>query len=129
MYKELQPLTKLLDKHFNLNPSRTKCMAEMVSCMIKAQTINMADICQIMSSECKANSSYRRLQRFISEELLPHKSVAELACAIKGLDKEEKWKLTMDRTNWKLGKVDINILYLGVCCNNVAIPLFFFFRR
>tara|TARA_B100001540_G_C15452273_1_gene481651 strand:- start:168 stop:557 length:390 start_codon:yes stop_codon:yes gene_type:complete len=128
MYKELQPLTKLLDTHFNLNPSRTKCMVDMVSCMIKAQTINMADICQIMNSDCKPSSSYRRLQRFISEELLPQKSVAELVCAIKGLDKEEKWKLTMDRTNWKLGKVDINILYLGVCCNNVAIPLFFFFR-
>ena len=41
MYRELQPLTKLLDKHFNLNPSRTKCMAEMVSCMIKLQTIGL----------------------------------------------------------------------------------------
>ena len=91
MYKELQPLTKLLGKHFNLNPSRTKCMAEMALCMIKLRTVNMADICQAMSGESKASSNYRKLQRFIGEELIPQKSLAELTCAIKGLDKKEKW--------------------------------------
>ena len=127
MYRELQPLITLLDKHFNLNPSRTKCMADMALCMIKLRTVNMADICQAMGSNCKASSTYRRLQRFIGEELIPQKSLAELTCAIKGLDKEKTWKLTMDRTNWKIGQTHINILYLGVCCNNVAIPLFFLF--
>ena len=104
-------------------------MAEMALCMIKLRTVNMADICQAMSGDSKASSNYRKLQRFIGEELIPQKSLAELTCAIKGLDKEKTWKLTMDRTNWKIGQTHINILYLGVCCNNVAIPLFFFFRR
>ena len=97
----------------------------MILCMIKSQTINMANICQTMNSSCKANSSYRRLQRFINEVLIPHRILAKLIVAIKGLDKKKTWKLTMDRTNWKIGKVHINILYLGICCNNVAIPLFF----
>ena len=125
MYREPQPLIKLLDKYLNLNLSRTKCLAQMVLCMIKSQTVNLANICQTMSNSCKANSSYRRLQRFISEELIPYKILAKLIVAIKDLDKEKSWKLTMDRTNWKLGKIHINILYLGVCYNNVSIPLFF----
>ena len=125
MYREPQPLIKLLDKYLNLNLSRTKCLAQMVLCMIKSQTVNLANICQAMNSNCKANSSYRRLQRFISEEIIPYKILAKLIAAIKDLDKEKSWKLTMDRTNWKLGKIHINILYLGVCCNNVSIPLFF----
>ena len=31
--------------------------------------------------------------------------------------------LTMDRTNWKYGKTDINVLLLGVTYKNVAFPL------
>jgi len=31
----------------------------------------------------------------------------------------------MDRTNWKLGKHNINILMLGVSYKNVALPLMF----
>jgi len=80
-----------------------------------------------MNSKCKINSNYRRLQRFISEELIPYRILAKLIVAIKGLDKQKSWKLSMDRTNWRLGKIDINILYLGVCYKNVAIPLFFLF--
>src|SRR5690606_6549042 len=33
--------------------------------------------------------------------------------------------LTMDRTNWKFGESNINILMLGVSYRNVAIPLMF----
>lgn len=129
MPKEFQPLVKLLDKYFNFNLSRTKCLVQMVLCMIKSQTINLANICHIMNSNCKASSNYKRLNRFVNEVLIPHRALAKLIVAIKGLDKERLWKLTMDRTNWKLGKIDINVLYLGVCCKNVAIPLFFLFRR
>ena len=128
MYRELQPLVKLLDKYFNFNLSRTKCLANMILCMIKSQTVNLSNVAQVMNSKCKINSNYRRLQRFISEELIPYRMLAKLIVAIRGLDRQESWKLSMDRTNWRLGKIDINILYLGVCYKNVAIPLFFFFR-
>ena len=127
MYRELQPLVKLLDKYFNFNLSRTKCLANMILCMIKSQTVNLSNVAQVMNSKSKINSNYRRLQRFISEELIPYRMLAKLIVAIKGLDKQKSWKLSMDRTNWRLGKIDINILYLGVCYKNVAIPLFFLF--
>jgi hypothetical protein len=35
--------------------------------------------------------------------------------------------LCMDRTNWKFGKKYINILYLAVSFNGIAVPLFGFF--
>ncbi|HBK70595.1 MAG TPA: IS4 family transposase [Flavobacteriaceae bacterium] len=40
------------------------------------------------------------------------------------IDNISKWTLTMDRTNWKIGKVNINILYLAVAYKSIAIPLF-----
>ena len=33
--------------------------------------------------------------------------------------------LVMDRTNWKLGGKDINILILGISYKNIAFPLMF----
>lgn len=33
------------------------------------------------------------------------------------------YRLSLDRTNWKLGKTDINILMLSVCYHGVALPL------
>jgi len=36
---------------------------------------------------------------------------------------DDSWLLTMDRTNWKVGKVDINILMLAVAYKGVAFPL------
>ncbi|MCL1123003.1 hypothetical protein [Shewanella surugensis] len=33
------------------------------------------------------------------------------------------WYLTMDRTNWKYGNLNINILMLGICYKGRAIPV------
>lgn len=124
MSQRNQPLINLLNNHFNLNLSRTKCLAGLILSMIKLQTINLANICSGFESKIKPSSTYRRLQRFIKEEIIPARALAKMVVAIKGLDKEKKWKLTMDRTNWKIGKIHINILYLAVCHKNVAIPFF-----
>ena len=128
MTKELQPIEKILSQYFDFNLSRIKCLAQFVLCMAKLRTVNMAVICQAMISDARTESSYRRLQRFIFEMIICNKRLAKLIVAIKDLDKLPKWRLSIDRTNWRFGKKDINILYLSVCYKNVAIPLFFFFR-
>lgn len=128
MKQRNQPLINLLDNHLDLNLSRTKCLAELILSMIKLQTINLANICNGFAGNTKAASKYKRLQRFIKFENIPSRALAKLIVAIKGLDrgdnKDKSWKLTMDRTNWKIGKIHINILYVAVCHKNVAIPLF-----
>lgn len=129
MAKEFQLLEILINKYFCFNPLRTKCLTQLIMCMIKLKTVNLSKICHAMISNAKPDSNYRRLQRFISLEIFSEISLAKLIVAIKGLNKESTWKLTMDRTNWKFGKLHINILYLGVCCNNCAIPLFFTFLK
>lgn len=35
----------------------------------------------------------------------------------------EKWSLSIDRTNWKLGKANIIILCLGICYMGVCFPV------
>lgn len=124
MSPEFQPLVNLLANHFDLNLARIKCLSQLVLSMIKLQTVNLADICNGFNGVSKPASSYKRLQRFIREVFIPQKALAQFIVAIKGLDKEKSWKLSMDRTNWKIGRIHINILCLAVCYKNVAIPLF-----
>lgn len=124
MSKEFQPLESLIKNYFNFNLSRIKCLSQFILCMANLRTVNLANICQAMVTNAQSDSNYKRLQRFIKNELIPQRSLAKLIVAIKGLNKEKVWKLTMDRTNWKFGKLHINILYLGICYNSVAIPLF-----
>ena len=39
------------------------------------------------------------------------------------LPEQPPYKLSMDRTNWKFGKTDINILMISICYKGVGIPL------
>ena len=36
---------------------------------------------------------------------------------------KEKWTLSIDRANWKLGKANINILCLGICHIGICFPI------
>ena len=49
---------------------------------------------------------------------------ARLLASLSGITGEAKWTLVLDRTNWMLGKIHINILYLSVAYKNISIPLF-----
>ena len=42
---------------------------------------------------------------------------------------KKKWVLSMDRTNWKFGKVDINILMLSVAYKGMAIPIVWYILK
>lgn len=54
----------------------------------------------------------RRVQRFIANFALDSDLVAKLIFRL--LPEKENLKFSIDRTNWKFGKTDINIFMLGV---------------
>jgi hypothetical protein len=76
------------------------------------------------SNNAKSESWYRRLQRFVAEVSIPWRVLPKMLVSMMALEEREQWVLCMDRTNWKFGKKHINILYLAVSFNGIAIPLF-----
>jgi hypothetical protein len=70
-----------------------------------------------------ASSSYRRIQRFMVLTDLSMIWVAKLIFSL--LPEKDNLVLSMDRTNWKFGDKNINILMLGVSYKNVAFPILF----
>jgi len=87
------------------------------------QTVNFEKLANAFDSNSKASSSLRRIQRFISGFTLESDLIAKLIFSL--LPHEGKYTLSIDRTNWKFGQVNINIFMLGVVYKGVAFPLLF----
>jgi hypothetical protein len=119
-------LPSLLKQYFNFHMSRINCLSAFVLSIIQSRTISLPQIAGCMLAE-NINTNYRRLQRFLKDICFIPSKLAYLIATIIDLNKKEKWRLILDRTNWKLGKVHINILFLAVCKQKLAIPLFFTF--
>ena len=73
--------------------------------------------------KAKIESKYKRIQRFFRHFKLDFSQIARLIVQLIPI-KNEKWILSIDRTNWKLGKLNINILFLGIVYKGIAFPIF-----
>ena len=75
-----------------------------------------------MDLNANKESKYRRLKRFLTEAKIDYAVFATLLIAI--LKPKGKYILALDRTEWKYGKVWVNILTLSIVYENTAIPIF-----
>ena len=123
---KITKLSSLLRQAFKLHKSRIKCLAQFILAIIQERTVNMARIATVFEG-VELESGYTRLRRFVREIILPYEKLAYLIVSILGLNKRGRWDVIFDRTNWKLGKKYINILFLAVCLNGISIPIFFKF--
>jgi transposase len=87
------------------------------------QTVTFEKLANAFDTTSEADSSLRRIQRFIADYSLDSDLIARLVFSL--LPRQDSVKLTIDRTNWKFGQTDINIFMLGVVYKGVAFPLLF----
>jgi len=116
-------LEGILTSYLFWNKARIKCFVKMLLALINVRTTNMAELACAFRSKAKGLSRYRRMQRFIKEIKIDHKFIAMFVVKLFGLERKRLY-LTMDRTNWKFGKVKINILVLGIVYKGIALPLY-----
>lgn len=95
-----------------MNLARIKFFGLFISALCKVQTVCFEKLACGFDSNVKAESSLRRIQRFISEYSLDSDLVARFIFAL--LPHEPPYRLVLDRTNWKFGTKNINILTLGI---------------
>lgn len=118
-------LTSILNTHFRgkLNLARVKLISFFVIALVKVQTVNFEKLSHAFDTKTQSDSSLRRIQRFIASYSLDSNLIARLVFSL--LPNKEQYILSIDRTNWKFGQVDINIFMLGVVYKGVAFPLLF----
>lgn len=118
-------LLAVFQAHFSghLNLARIRLICLFITALCKVRSVNYSKLAGGFDTDCSPDSSFRRIQRFMAQVDLPMKLVAGLIFAL--LPNKENLVLVLDRTNWKLGSSNINILMLGVSYKNVAFPLMF----
>ena len=118
-------LSSALNTHFKgkINLARVKLIAHFITALCKVQTVTFEKLANAFNTTSHADSSLRRIQRFIATFSLDSDLVARLIFNL--LPKQDKVKLSIDRTNWQFGETNINIFMLGVVYQGVAFPLLF----
>ena len=85
------------------------------------QTVSLHKIASAMPTSVERDSNLRRVQRLLAGYAL--NLISKVIFAL--LPVKTGLVLCLDRTYWKFGKVNINILMLGVTYKGVAFPLLF----
>lgn len=106
-----------------MNLARIKFFGLFVVALCKVQTVCFEKLAVSFECEAKVESSLRRIQRFMADYALDINLIARIVFAL--LPHEPPYRLALDRTNWKFGSFNINILVLAVVYKGVAFPLLF----
>lgn len=115
----------ILNNHFGtyFNKARIKLMSMFILSLVKVQTVNFNRLSNSFDSSSKSESSLRRIQRFFASYVFDVDLISKLLFSL--IPKEVKHGLTMDRTNWKIGQANINILVIGIVYEGLAFPVLY----
>ena len=115
-------LRNILQSKFEWNKARLKYITSLIISLIDVATVNLSRISLKINSQAKNQSNYRNLQRFFQNFRMNYQEYARFV--ISQLPKKAQYYLVIDRTNWKFGNTNINILMLGIIYKKNAIPLY-----
>jgi hypothetical protein len=119
--QHINKMTDLFKSHLpTWDLRRTRFLSSFIMGMIQARSVNLQKVSESFPSEAKVSSNYRRCQRFFKDFEVDMNAMAQMLSVFLP---EEKWILAMDRTNWKVGENNVNILFLSVAYRGMAIPL------
>jgi len=114
-------LAATLAPHFDLSKSRLATLAIMIIGLANGRTVNLSHIASQFPGAAKHSSNYRRLQRFFQHVRLDQDIVAQIVVRMLNLSRSKL--LALDRTNWKVGGKDVNILMLAIVTRRFRVPL------
>jgi hypothetical protein len=104
-----------------MNLARIKFFGLFICALCKVQTVCFEKLATAFETNAMTGSCLRRIQRFMADYMLETDLIAKLIFKI--LPHKPPYRLTMDRTNWKFGETDINILALAIVYQGVAFPI------
>lgn len=119
--KDFIRLYEILSQSIPMNKARMTCMVMLIIAIIDAQSCNLKKIARRFPCGQRTDSSYRRIQRFMACAPINYDQLAKFIFKLFSLDKVV---LSIDRTNWKFGKKNVNIFMLAVVYKGIAIPLY-----
>lgn len=121
---DLYSLEQKLAANLDWHGARIKFLARFLTALITTRTVNLAEIANAFEGRAKTDSHYQTCHRFLKDFDLPFAAIAQFIVQL--LDVAHDWTVAIDRTNWKLGKTEINVLMLALIHQGLAYPLIWF---
>ena len=87
-------------------------LTSFVPTIIMLVTVKLNRIALFMKADKKNESNYKTIQRFFKNFIMDYDEFSRFAMSL--ISSTQMYYLVMDRTNWKFGRSDINILMLGI---------------
>ena len=120
-YDKVNQIIPIMQEHLGpvMNLARIKLLAFVLHALCVVHTVSLHKIASAMPTSVERDSNLRRLQRFLAGYALNLDIIAKVIFAL--LPVKPGLVLSLDRTNWKFGEVNINILMLGVIARAVTL--------
>lgn len=96
-------------------------MTMFVISILKMRTVGLVHLAIVPNPLVKQESNYRRIQNFFQKYSFDVDAMGSFLLSL--LPPNEKLILTLDRTNWKFGKQDINVLMATIAFGDCSFPL------
>jgi hypothetical protein len=119
--KAIAALTEILRPEIGLSKSRLETLCLIVIGMVSARSVNLSHLACERPGAVQTMSTYRRLQRFFQHVRLDEDWALPLLVRLLGLN--GSWLLALDRTNWQIGRTEVNFLVLAAVTRRFRVPL------
>lgn len=121
---DFHSLEQKLAANLDWHGARIKFLARFLTALITTRTVNLAEIASVFEGRAKTDSHYQTCHRFLKDFDLPFAALAHFIVQLLGVKRD--WTVAIDRTNWKFGQTEINLLMLALVHQGMAYPLIWF---
>lgn len=121
MTKDIRSLEQTLADNLPWNKARIKFLARFLLALYAMRTVNLSLLATAFGGHAQEESNYKRLQRFLRHFELPYAQLAQFVVKLLGIP--GPYTLALDRTNWQVGAVEVNILMLSLVYRGVGFPV------
>jgi hypothetical protein len=95
----------------------------MITSVIQHCSVSSKNMALGVIGKAKYTSKNQRVYRFFRDHKFNYDEIAKFILNIFGAD---KYIIALDRTCWKFGKSDINVLFLVIIFGNISVPIYWY---
>lgn len=118
---ETKGLFDILQAQLPWHRARLTFAATFALALIKVRTVTFGRLALVLNPHATPDANYRRIQRFFADFSFDAEHFGKLMLAL--LPQKEDLVVSIDRSNWQLGSVHINILMFSVAYRGIAFPV------
>jgi hypothetical protein len=119
--KEIRRIQGALRPHLPWHGARLAFLALFLVALFRVQTVNLEKLASVFANQVQSESNHKRLTRFFRKFDMDLDTIARAVASWSMVP--QPWVLSLDRTNWSFGRVNINILMLGIVHEGIAFPV------